>query len=129
MANKYRGEIEITLDGESFTLRPSFEALVEFEEKAGQTAYEVLQGLQQSQRMSAKTIAAVIWAGIRGHARPGDRTPSFSEIGTRCQKHGLARILPSVIEFLGNALSSDEDLAAAQKAAQGKTEGSLPEAR
>lgn len=110
MANKYRGEINATIAGKEYLLRPTFEALVEFEDKAGTTAFEALRDFANNQRAPAKVITAAIWAGIRGATKPGDKSPSFSEVGAIVQKHGIVQCTTIVFEFLTNALSSDEEV-------------------
>lgn len=108
MANKYRGECEVTLAGKTYTLRPTFEALVEFEDKAGMTAYEAMEALTKHQRAPAKAIAAAIYVGIK--AVEGKTAPAYGEVGSLCQRTGIVKLVPVFMEFLGNALSSEDDL-------------------
>lgn len=111
MANKYRGESEITLGGKTYTLRPTFEALVEFEDKAGCSAFEALRDMMTKQSAPVKRLAAAFWSGIKA-AWPVDsgRPPNFQEIGTAIQRDGITKVVPFYLTYLTNALSSDEDL-------------------
>ena len=111
MANKFRGESEITLGGKTYTLRPTFEALVEFEDKAGCSAFEALRDMMNKQSAPAKRLAAAFWSGIKA-AWPVDsgRAPNFQEIGAAIQRDGITKVVPHYLTYLTNALSSDEDL-------------------
>lgn len=125
VALKARGEVECTIAGVDFILRPTFEALVEFEEKAGMSAFSAMRDIAEKQSITAKTVAAAIWAGHRGAARPGDKTKSFAEIGALIQKHGIIQSTQIVFQFLTNALSSEEQLENIQKSL-GKAEEETP---
>ena len=121
MANKYRGEVDIVLNGKPFTLRPTFEALVEFEDRSGVTAYEALRDFADKQRFPAKVIAAALVAGIRA-GYPTDpimKMPSPQEIGRMVQAHGVMECVKMVFQFLNNALSSDMQIETAGKTETG----------
>jgi hypothetical protein len=57
MANKFRGEVDITIGGNQYTLRPTFEALVEFEDRCGMTAYAAMGKMVNGEGFSAKRFA------------------------------------------------------------------------
>lgn len=124
MANSKRGEIDITLGGREYTLRPTFEAMVEFEDKAGRSAYDIMQDLANQRVPPFKVIAAGLHAGIKagfGHGRP----PSFNEVGEMVRKDGIPAVLGGFTQFLMNALTTEEDRAAA---AAGKAQETSPPA-
>lgn len=127
MANKYRGELEVSLNGKSYLLRPTFEALVEFEDKAGMTAYEAIRLVTERNAAPMKSVAGAFWAGIKAAWAPdGGRCPSYGEVGAMIQREGLANLLVPYLQFLTNALSSDNDLkqaAAESKAVEGSAGG------
>lgn len=130
MANKYRGELEITLNGKQFTLRPTFEALVEFEDKAGMTAFEAMKAMMERQAAPIKAVAAAFWSGIKaGWPVDAGRAPTFAEIGGMIQKDGLTNAIPVYLNYLTNALASDSDLkrmkAELDNADQGKEQASV----
>jgi len=108
MANKFRGECELVLAGKTYILRPTFEALVEFEEKSGTTAYEAMKGMSERHSAPAKAMRAAFLAGMR--AVPKQVVPTADELGRMMQDAGLANVLPIYMTFLGNALSSTDDL-------------------
>lgn len=111
MANPHRGEIEIKIGAETFNLCPTFQALCEFEEKAGITTFEAAQNLFEG-KAPAQVMVSAVWAGIRGAAAPGkeDQCPSWMAVGQKMQSAGIPTFLPKVFQFLTNALASDEDI-------------------
>jgi len=66
MSNNHRGEASIRLD-KTRTLRYDFNALAEFEEKAGLPITEAVRSFQNEEgdpRVSFKTIRLLLWAGL-----------------------------------------------------------------
>jgi len=126
MANKHRGEVTITIGGQAFTLRPTFEALVEFEERAGTTAYEALRDIMLHQRAPAKAIAAAFQAGIKAAWNPADGpVPTFAAIGAMIQSAGVKSVIQDYTTFLTMSISSDdeiEQLRNAKAEAEGKAQ-------
>jgi hypothetical protein len=110
------------LNGVEYTLRPSFEAIMQFNDKAECDVLEALQEMGRKQTLSIKIIAASIWAGIKGEYEfqgKGLDAPSFKKVGGECQSHGFADCLPYAVMFLSKAVASDENLK--------KFEGETPE--
>lgn len=120
MANKFRSSFEIKLNGQEYTLRPSFEAIMEFNDKAGMDIFEAL-AIFSNQKVNVKIIVSCIWAGIQGEAYlQNDRNaPSFEKVGRECQSHGFVECLPYAMNFLTNAVASEKSLK--------KLEGEAPE--
>lgn len=111
MANAQRGEIELTIGKDHFTLCPTFQALCEFETKAGITVFEAASNMAQA-KMSASVMVSAAWAGIRGGMPAGteDQAPSWLSVGQRMQSAGLTNFLQPIFQFLTNALASDDDI-------------------
>jgi len=109
--SKYTGTFEIQLRGKDYTLRPSFEALVEFEERTGQAVNEAFQDMLKG-KMSFKTIASAIWAGIKGEAlwqnSPKDEL-KFSVVGEMIKKDGIRAHVPTASKFFTMALVPEEE--------------------
>ena len=123
MANKYRGEFDITINGKTYTLAPTFEALVEFEDLVGITAFEAMRDMAEEQKAPAKVIVGAIWAGILGyHGGNKIEAPTFGHIGRECQAQGITSLMTEVMRFLANALASEETINAQIEKA-GKDEG------
>lgn len=111
MANKHRGEVTITIAGQTFTLRPTFDALVEFEDRAGSTAFEALRDIMLHQRAPAKAIAAAFHAGIKAGWNPVDGTPpTYADIGRMIQTAGIKSVVQDYSTFLTMAISSDDEI-------------------
>ena len=110
MANRFRSSFEIKLNGQEYTLRPSFESIMEFESKAGMDILEAFNLFTQN-KAGVKTTVAAIWAGIKAESKiQGDTCPSFEKIGRECQIHGFDKCLFIALEFFNNCLSSEADV-------------------
>jgi len=109
--NKYTGTFEITLQGKEYTLRPSFEAMIEFEDKTGQAVNEAFLEMVEG-KMSFKVIASALWAGIKGEAL-WRNDPSyelkFPVVGEMIKKDGLQNHVASASKFFTMALVPEED--------------------
>jgi hypothetical protein len=107
MANKFRSSFEIKLNGADYTLRPSFEAIMEFTDKTGLDIFEALQECQKG--FKVKVIVASIWAGIVGESRlQKENPPTFERIGRECQSQGFENCVIFCTEFLSRAVASDD---------------------
>ena len=124
--NKFTGTFEITLGGKEYTLRPSFEALVEFEDKTGKATNEAFQEMLEG-KMSFKTIAAAIWAGILGEAAwQNDRSKElkYPVVGELIRKDGLQNHVASASQFFSMALIPEEE-----QRKMAEEEGTPPESK
>ena len=113
MPNKYRSTFEIELNGVEYTLRPSFEAICQFNDVTGMDVFDALQEIGEKKKLSIKLIVGCIWAGIKGEYEfQGDsrNCPNFSKIGEECKKAGFTSCLSNAIKFLTFAVASDEDI-------------------
>lgn len=74
MANPYRGEVSLVLDGERRALRLTLGALVELESALGADSLVALVERFESGRFSARDVMALILAGLHGagHSIPVD---------------------------------------------------------
>ena len=112
MGNKYKGTFEAKIGDDTYTLRPSFDACIEFEEKAGISVSEAYE-LMSKNKSSFKIIGAAIWAGILGEGMAKNNPsycPGFSVIGEKIKRNGLAVSAVVAIQFLTYALLPDETL-------------------
>lgn len=109
--SKFTGTFSIKLRGEDYTLRPSFEALVEFEEKTGKAVNEAFQEMLAG-KMSFKTVTAAIWAGIKGEALWQNAPKSelkFGVVGEMIKKDGLQNHVASASQFFTMALIPEDE--------------------
>jgi hypothetical protein len=107
MPNPARASFEIELNGSKYTLRPTFESIMEFNDKAGLDIFEALRSFDKG--LSVNIVVASIWAGIRGEeifSRQGKT--SFSDVGRLCQAHGFTGCISLAVDYLSRAVSSDD---------------------
>lgn len=110
MANKFKGQFNIELGGEEFTLLPSFDAIVEFEDRMGTTIVEAQQKLVSGDT-SFKIIAGAIWAGIYGYAKANQgKCPTFSVVGQKCKSSSWGEAKLEAIKWLSYCVMNDEDI-------------------
>ncbi len=126
MANKFRGEVEVTLNVgegkmEKFTLRPDFAAMVEFEDRSKTNAGFVLQEMLATKSIGFKVLTCGIFAGLLGSGQLGKMT--FNDVGVIVMRTGVLSLVPIMAEFLTNALTSEADARAAEEEASGKLNG------
>jgi hypothetical protein len=119
MANQQRGEVTIKLGDNKYTLRPTFEAMCEIEDRLDKPMLELVIDFQKG-NMRFKSAAVIIWAGIHGHLlnRFTDKEkPTVQEIGESIRKDGMTNILTQglvdgvnpLINFITRAVMGDED--------------------
>jgi hypothetical protein len=94
-ANPLRGEAAIVVDGETLTLRPSFEALVAAEEELG-PLFTLVERAADG-RLSLNEIAALFWHCASGLA-------ARERIGQALVEQGLAKTAPVLRTLLGQIL-------------------------
>lgn len=98
--NKHRGEVEITLDGRKFVMRPTFQAMVEIEAATGRGLLGLVRRISEMDFGYAEA-QAVITAGLR--AAGEQATPD--KVGEMVFNTGLAAVAGPVGAFLMGALS------------------------
>ena len=85
MPNKLLGEIELEIGGVAHTLRPSFEALLEMEDRAGCGVLRIAKAFFE-QDIKFKYVVAVLYGGIKGANPAFDM--SFSKFGQMLMDEG-----------------------------------------
>lgn len=103
MSNPLLGELEIKIGDEKFTLRPTFEGLLEMEARSGssvaQLSKKIMLGITGIQ-----DATAIAFGGIYGHA-DGKPNITFNELGNKIMKHGYPHLLGGLGQFIGAALT------------------------
>lgn len=110
MANKFRKEVTIELDGTSLTCRPTLSKIAEIESRFG-PALEILRKLGAG-GMSVTDLVALVALIVKG--APG--APAPKDVPEMVFSVGAYSFAGVVSEFIANALSSDEP---APEAAEG----------
>ena len=104
MANESRNEIEVVLDGKTWTMRPTFQRLREIEHKTGKSAAELMRAIGRGEA-SLDQFVIVLEYGLKD---AGDNPPGFDQIGECLLRDGTKGLLRPVMAFLGTvALGSD----------------------
>ncbi len=104
MANPYRGEVEVGVDGGVVTLRLTLGALVELEDSLCAASLLDLVERVEGGRLSARDVVAVLQAGFRGAGRYEDaeRVPEMAfEGGAVGAARAAVRLLDAA--FTGTA--------------------------
>jgi hypothetical protein len=111
MANEHRGELDVELAGRKVTLRMTFESICEIEETSGKTGIEILQDLSK-QKIGVKTMAAILWAGLRATLDPQQRlsSPTLESIGKDVMTTGITKLIGPVGKFIMFAYSTEDDV-------------------
>ena len=109
MSNKWKGTFETTIAGKEYTLRPSFDALCEFDEACGVSPQEARTQLLEG-NFGPKVLPCALWAGIRGEylINGGENVKSFRVLGEMMRKEGMFNFQLEALKFLTYALSADD---------------------
>ena len=119
--NPHKGECEVTLGGTVYTMRPTFEAIVAFEDKAGVTTLEALQGLIKNRNAPLKYLAAAFHSGIVAAWTQSARPPTYNDVGAWIYAGGISNYILPFSNYITNSLCSAQELEEnANKAAEGK---------
>ena len=128
--NKWKGTLEVSILGETYTLRPTFDAACEFEEKVGMSVGEAYQQLSDG-KLSMKIVCGAIWAGIKGEAYASNqpnKEVSYRIIGEKIMQSGVGGVSTDALRFLTYCLIPDEAiLEIAKKAGEEDTTTGKPE--
>lgn len=107
-ANPLRGEVDIDFEGESFVLRPAWEAVLEVEKLTGKSAV-LLATAAQDGEMTAGDAAIVTTAFIQAWGRQTDnataRGVNAARIGELIQERGLMQVQLRLALVLTNAVT------------------------
>jgi hypothetical protein len=107
MPNPLRGELELKLGDETFKLVPSLRGLIEVEERAGCTLFEIADRITKSKSTTTKQAIAVVYGGVIGGLDPKvDEIPDFEEFAEKVLAAGLVQVMPAVLTFVGSTFQA-----------------------
>jgi hypothetical protein len=109
MSNVAIGEVNLSVGGREFTLRPSFYGLAEIESRANCDVLNIAKEIHNG-KIKLTHIVAIFYGGIVG-ATPRGQKPeiSFDELGDLVVKNNYASIVQPIIEFFRNAVLGDPE--------------------
>ncbi|MBD9525207.1 hypothetical protein IB235_00105 [Paracoccus sp. PAR01] len=70
MANRFLGEVSASAEGQTFTLRMDFNAMIEFEDATGKPAIDAFQEAEQAAaegRVDFKLLRNIVFAALKRH--------------------------------------------------------------
>ena len=95
-------QIDVTLDGKTYSLRPGFDALVRIEQTLGFGLGELMQRYLQRHAGVTET-ARIIYEGIR--AAEGNGAPDYQVVGQGVVVEGFEKTAPAALELLTAAFN------------------------
>jgi hypothetical protein len=104
MANTHRGEIEARLDGKTFRLCLTLQALAELEAAFGEQDMLALATRFESGRLSARDCQRIIGAGLRG----AGYEIADADVGAMSADGGAAGFIDMVARLLRATFGADE---------------------
>lgn len=95
MANPFRNECAVILNGSPYILRATFGALVEIEELVGKPIPKIMEDISEA-NMSLTNLKAILVAGIKGAEGSYDENKLEEDIA----EAGLVALSAGVCDFL-----------------------------
>lgn len=100
--NKQRGDVAVTIDGQDYVLRPTYQALAEIESRTG-VGLVALAGKFMNRDFGVTEAVTIVSAGIAGS---GEKPPK--DLGDMMIGHGVLQLAGPILEFLTNGLTGDQ---------------------
>ena len=98
MANEQRGEVELKLGDETYTLRPTFEALCAIEAWLGAGVLEIAERMA-ARRIGFREVAAIIFET----AKAGGHKLDEPKVGEAIREVGLLAVIAPILGLLRRA--------------------------
>lgn len=108
MANRYRGEVTVSVAGHAYTLRPAFHILCQLEERIGLSIPALLRRLGEKGLLASEILMILAIATRHDGSRAFDSAQVMGLPADAVDLHGL---MPDIARFLrgGVALADGED--------------------
>ena len=103
MVNKFRGELEVSLNQKTYKTRLSLDSIVRIETQLGKSILEVANDLMSS-RVKMQEIITIMTLAIRG----GGNNVTEKEIGQEIFAVGIVESFKIVGEILSNTITGGE---------------------
>ena len=102
MHNKFKGTLDVVIDGETYTMRPTFDAMECFTQEAKMSEREAFDKIA-SNTFSSALIVNAIYAGIMGEYWATNRASKHIErrvLGELMMREGVAKFSVNAYNFL-----------------------------
>jgi len=106
MSNPLIGELEIEILDQKFTLRPTFEGLIEAETRSGSSIAQLANKIMLS-IAGIRDYTAIIYGGVYGYNDNKVPSITFNELGNMIMKHGFPNLAHACGQFMGAAISGN----------------------
>lgn len=111
MANKVRGEVDVELDGNTYTLRPSWQVVEKIERELG-GVLGIMNRVKEG-NVRIDEIAFIIYAGLEGNKT--QKTPSFKDVHQIVFDTGFVNYISVVSSFLVGAVGGSKNIGEAEE--------------
>lgn len=105
MANKFKNEATFNLGEYKFTMRPTFNCLVEIEDRTGKGILEFVQSVPRGKASTRDTMIVV-----QEGARAAGTHLTDKEVQAIIEKNGLVRVQEALADFAAIALYGGTEL-------------------
>lgn len=107
MANKYKGEISVLLDGEEHILKYDMNSMVEIEERLGVTGLEAI--LEKLRSIDFKTLRLLLWAGLIHAYMDDNEQPTLKVTDVGKMKFNMVDTIEKVAEAVQLGMGIEQD--------------------
>jgi len=105
MANPYRNEVSVTLNGTEYLLRPTFTCLAEIEEQIGKTIFQFM-AYFLANGIKAKDAYFILECGIKAAGGKVDK----EELQRNMSEGGLNGVVSAIDSFLNAAVMAGDNI-------------------
>jgi hypothetical protein len=128
MANEYRGEVEVDLGGNTYTMRPTMNAIAHLEAKGGSIRKLLSKFIKddgsgrtvENDEWAITDVMRILQAGFLGQGRDA---PAPKDLGDLVMQTGAQALVVPCVEFLANCLNPPKREAAEADRDESPTDG------
>lgn len=103
--NSFVGEMELELGGKRYLLRPSFDAITNWEDRLDCSSMKLAREVSEAQSIRAKHALAIVYGAIVGGTKPGELPGiSFEEFKSLAETISLTDLSTKAIWLMNKAL-------------------------
>lgn len=124
MPNKFKGTFEIEIDGEEYTLRPSFDAMEELVTLTNMSERQIYEAIQNG-TYTTSMITSVIYSGIMGEHNASNKQSKMINrrvLGQFILMDGVTNYVTAALQFIMFAIVPYKTAAEAIERAKAEVE-------